>query len=495
MHGADTGGRGPAEPVPGASTAFKLLFAINLFNYIDRQVLSAVLPRIERDGAIIGLDDANPQFKLGLLTSAFMVAYVIFSPLFGWLDGRGARRWVILGAGVTVWSLASGGSGLASGYWVLFATRCLIGIGEAAYAPVASAMLSDLYPKEQRGKVLAGFNLAIPVGSALGFLIGGFVGDLAKDWRPVFWCTSAGFFLGLLCFWMTEPPRPAPTPGETARPGYWAVVKLLMRNRSFALCCLGMTAVTFVTGGVAVWVPTYVFQREGRFLVDDEALAKLAKDSVPPEVVDKFRPLDDGRSRTYPEMKAEVLDRLGKDAKRYSGRVYEATTAKGSPTLGGVNFKFGAILVLGGIAATVTGAWLGEKLRRKGVKGAYFLVSGAGALFSLPFFLGMTYAPFPLAWAWTFLAIFGLFLYTGPANTILANVVTSRVRATAIAINILIIHALGDMISPPIIGAIADASSLQTAFALTSSVILVGGVLWVWGARYLDDDTAKAEAA
>jgi predicted MFS family arabinose efflux permease len=121
-------------------------------------------------------------------------------------------------------------------------------------------------------------------------------------------------------------------------------------------------------------------------------------------------------------------------------------------------------------------------------------VCGGGAAFGLPCFLVMLYTPLPVAWGCAFLAIFGLFLYTGPGNVILANVVRSEVRATAFAINILVIHALGDAISPTLIGAVADQSSLQTAFALTSAMIAVGAVLWLWGVRYLDDDTTAAEA-
>ena len=149
----------------------------------------------------------------------------------------------------------------------------------------------------------------------------------------------------------------------------------------------------------------------------------------------------------------------------------------------------------GGIAATAIGAWLGEKWRKGGVGGAYFLVSAAGAAFAVPCFIALLYTPLPLSWLFVVLAIFGLFLYTGPGNTILANVVSSDVRGTAFAINVLVIHALGDVISPPLIGAVADATSLQTAFALTTAMIALGAVLWFWGIRYLDEDTANAEAS
>ena len=108
-HGWPPGG----VAVPHANRYLALLIAINLFNYIDRQVLSAVLPRMQLDGTLFAPGDPNAQLKVGLLTSAFMAAYMICSPIFGWLDSRRARRWIILGVGVTLWSIASGASGLA----------------------------------------------------------------------------------------------------------------------------------------------------------------------------------------------------------------------------------------------------------------------------------------------------------------------------------------------------------------------------------------------
>src|SRR5215212_4454158 len=103
MPGMPPGGAGPREPVPGAKSALLLLLAINLFNYIDRQVLSAVLPTLQLDAALFDPTDPNLNFKLGLLTSAFLVTYTLFSPLFGWLGDRGSR-WPLVGIAVVVWS-------------------------------------------------------------------------------------------------------------------------------------------------------------------------------------------------------------------------------------------------------------------------------------------------------------------------------------------------------------------------------------------------------
>lgn len=489
-------GRGP---VPGAGYALALLLAINLFNYIDRQVLSAVLPKLQLDAALFDPTDRLLNFKLGLLTSAFLVTYTLFSPAFGWFGDRG-RRWVLVGAAVIAWSLASGGSGLAVTYLMLLLTRCLVGIGEAAYGPVAPSMLSDMYPVADRGKVMARFYLAIPVGSALGFVVGGAVAD-AFGWRWAFLVVVLpGLVLGVLCFFMREPLRPAPVAGA-AQPGYWDVVKTLVRIRSFVLCCLGMTATTFMLGGVAAWAPTYIFQREARFVLSDEVVGKLeslrttgGERVVPAEVTDPLRGAVGDREYRFPELKSLLEERLGRDRLRqYGERVYDAATAPNSATVTGVNIVFGAIVVLSGLGATLLGGVAGDRLRARGVRGAYFKVAGWGTLLSWPFFVLMLFVPFPYAWVSLFVAVFGLFFNTGPANTILANVTRSEIRATAFAVNILVIHMLGDVISPPLIGLTADVSSLHTAFLITSLMILVGGGLWVLGARYLDADTQRAE--
>lgn len=120
----------PEEPAQttnsGAYSALILLFVINLFNYIDRQVLSAVLPYLQIDAALFRPGDPNLKFKLGLLTSAFLVSYTLLSPVFGWFGNMG-RRWLIIGIGVCVWSLASGGSGLAISYFMLLLTHAWSG--------------------------------------------------------------------------------------------------------------------------------------------------------------------------------------------------------------------------------------------------------------------------------------------------------------------------------------------------------------------------------
>jgi MFS transporter, Spinster family, sphingosine-1-phosphate transporter len=435
------------DPLPGARAALLLLLSINLFNYIDRQVLAAVVPEIRQEffgpeGRLGGpiqavIDRLKPLFGsnpdnllLGLAAMAFMVTYMVAAPLFGWLAER-VSRWLLVGTGVILWSLASGATGWASTFEILLLTRCLVGIGEAAYGPVAPDMISDLYPVQIRGRVLAWFYMAIPVGSALGYVLGGQVAASALGWRWAFYLViPPGILLGMLCFFMREPSRGQADldPTNQPRPARWRDYGILLRTPSYVLNTLGMTAMTFALGGFGFWMPAYIHE---------------------------FRGVD------------------------YGGV--------------SVSLVFGAVIVIAGLGATLLGGIVGDLLKPR-YPGSYFLVSGTAMLVGFPFSLAMLYVPFPWAWVFIFLACFCLFFNTGPTNTILANVTHPAIRASAFALNILVIHAFGDVISPLVMGAITDANAknMDVAFKFVSAMILLSGVLWLCGTRFLARDTALA---
>jgi MFS family permease len=434
-------------PLPGARAALILLLAINLFNYLDRQVLAAVVPNIRAElfspakSQAASEDQSLPMrfvhwlqgafglgdnALIGSLQMVFIFSYMIFAPIFGVLAER-RSRWVLVGIGVILWSLASGASGVARNFGVLFFTRCFVGIGEGGYGPVAPTMISDLYPVKVRGSVLAWFYMAIPVGGALGYVLGGLV-DSALGWRWAFYLVvPPGVLLGLWCFFMRDPPRgQADATTASDRRPRWRDRAVLLKTPSYILDTMGMAAMTFAVGGIAFWMPDYIFAK-----------------------------------------------------------------CEGQMTLAAVNIIFGAIVVVSGLAATLLGGIAGDRLRPR-FPGSYFLVSGAAMLVAFPLVYLVTVTPFPLAWVLVFGGVFCLFFNTGPTNTILANVTHPSVRASGFAINILIIHALGDAISPLVMGAINDSSSMDTAIQAVSVVILAGGLLWLWGARYLEEDTARA---
>jgi MFS transporter, Spinster family, sphingosine-1-phosphate transporter len=429
-----------AVPAKGARSALLLLLTINLFNYIDRYVLAAVEPEIRKHFFAEAADpsrSAKEQMmaamaKTGSLATAFLVSYMIAAPVFGWLATR-MSRWVLVGLSVAIWSLASGASGLAMTFGILVLTRCFVGIGEAGYGPSAPTIIADLFPVEKRGAKLAWFYMAIPVGSALGYVLGGAV-STHWGWRwPFYLVVPPGIALAVWAFMMRK--KLPSTPGQSAAPDSSAPDKPkagikdylgILKIRSYLFATAGMAAMTFAIGGFSFWMPAY--------LVDSAHAGDLQK----------------------------------------------------------VNLYFGAITVVAGITATLAGGWLGDYLRRY-TGGSYFIVSAAGMLLGTLFIVLMMHTPFPMAWVWLFLAVFFLFLNTGPSNTILANVTSPAVRASAFALNILIIHALGDAISPPILGAIIGGVSWNAALYVVCGTMVLAAVLWLAGTPHLARDTAKVE--
>ena len=409
------------KSVSGARTALFLLLGINLFNYIDRQILAALEPDIR--ATFFAPGDVNAMWKTGLLGDAFFVTYMISAPVLGLLADR-ISRWIIVGSAVILWSLASGGSGLATTFAILFATRIFVGIGEGGYGPAAPTILADLFPIDIRGRVMAIFYTAIPVGSALGYVIGGVVGA-HLGWRWAFYLvTLPGLLLGLLCFWQRDPRVSGHhLVQESARRGIGDYLKLF-RTRSYLINCVAQTLMTFVMGGLGFWAAAYL---------------------------------------------------------RYRNQ---------SPDVGMT--IFGLIMVVAGLVSTLLGGIIADRLRSR-FAGSYFWVSGIGMLIACPLFVATLYIPFPAAWITMFLAIFFLFLNTGPSNTALANVSLPAVRATAFAANIFVIHAFGDVQAFWLLGYIGGHANMHVAFLFVSAIIFASGVTWLFGVKYLPADTAAIE--
>ena len=414
---------GMKRSINGAHPALLLLLGINLFNYIDRQILAALEPDIR--ASFFATGDVNAMTKTGLLGDAFFVTYMISAPILGFLADR-ISRWIIVGSAVILWSLASGGSGLAATFAILFATRICVGIGEGGYGPAAPTILSDVYPIETRGRVMAIFYTAIPVGSALGYVIGGLIGA-HFGWRWAFYLVAPpGLLLGLLCFWQRDPRVVAHHVVQESPRRRLADYLRLFRTRSYLINCVAQTLMTFVTGGLGFWVPAYL---------------------------------------RYRNQSSDV----------------------------GMTI-FGLITVVAGLASTLLGGVIADKLRLR-FAGSYFWVSGIGMLIACPMFVVTLYIPFPAAWITMSLAIFFLFLNTGPSNTALANVSLPAVRATAFAANIFVIHALGDVQAFWLLGYIGGHANMHVAFLFVSGIIFVSGLAWLIGVKYLPADTAAVENA
>ncbi|HVH68190.1 MAG TPA: MFS transporter [Gemmatimonadales bacterium] len=239
------------------STALAVLTAINLFNYLDRWVVAAVAESIKRS-------ELRPSdTELGLLATGMLVVYTVTAPLFGRLgDTRGRPR--LLAFGVALWSVATALGGVAKSFAGLLVARAAVGVGEAAYGTISPSLLADYFPRSRRGRVFAVFFTAIPVGSALGYVVGGLM-DHLFGWRRAFFVAGVpGLLLALLALSLDDPPRgrkdeaPAPAPIGTG-----AAFAALARNRRYVLTVLGYAAYTFALGGIAYWMPAFLERIRG----------------------------------------------------------------------------------------------------------------------------------------------------------------------------------------------------------------------------------------
>ena len=229
-----------------------VLTVLNFLNYVDRYVIAAVLALMKRDPIFAGVSDA----QLGALQTAFLGVYMIVSPLAGLLGRRVPRKFLVA-AGVGIWSLATVASGLSRSFDELLITRALIGFGEAGYATVAPAILSDLFARERRNRVLSIFYLATPVGSAMGFLVGGLVAQRA-GWRPAFFVAGApGLLFAAMALFIVEPKRGAHDAAPATRSSLGEGLRSLA-NRDFMIVTAGSTLMVFAVGGIAFWMPTFL---------------------------------------------------------------------------------------------------------------------------------------------------------------------------------------------------------------------------------------------
>jgi MFS family permease len=406
-----------------------VLTAINLLNYLDRYV---VPPLVEDLKVTMHLSDT----QLGFLVPAFMLVYMLAAPLFGALGDRGSRTRPIA-IGVFVWSLATLLSGLANSYGQLLAGRALVGIGEAACVAIAPALLADLFAADRRGRVLSVLNMAIPVGSALGYIVGGAVGH-HFGWRAAFFVAGVpGLLLALAVLRLPDPPRgsqdasPVAAGSNHGAPGVQGAIGVylsLLRRAPYMLVVLGYAAYTFALGGLAFWMPAFL-----------------------------------ERVRGVPRV--------------------TATTG------------FGAIVVVTGFVGTFAGGWLGDYFL-KSSRQAYLWFSGVVTLLAAPVaLLALTASAPQLYFPAIVAAELLLFMSTGPINAAIVNIVSPFERASAVALSMFMIHLLGDVPSPPLIGHFSEISSLGRAVLIVPVAIAVGGVIWLFSARANGRVTVPVPAA
>jgi MFS family permease len=363
--------------------------------------------------------------RMGALTTALFFTYMCTAPLTGWLGDRFSRKPLIV-AGATLWSLATLFTYFVHDYWSMYFRHALVGVGEATFGIFAPAVLSDYFPAKERNRIFSIFYLAIPVGAALGFLTGGQLGS-RFGWR-------APFFVAAI-------------PGLLVAAAYWIFAGEPVRGGSDAEGGSSVPEKTAPTPGEIRKNALGLFSNPG-YLCATLGMAMLVFtmggiSTWMPTFLHRFAGMDVGKAGTV----------------------------------------LGAITVVDGLAGTIAGGWLAQRWLRRDRR-ALYLLSAWSVIATLPLAALVFFGPVKWAVPALFAAEFFLFLNTGPLNAAIVNSVSAAVRSSAIALNLFLIHFLGDTFSPQIIGAISDRSDMRMGLGLTLVTLIVSGVLLFAGARF-----------
>jgi MFS family permease len=405
------------------TAALATLTGLNALNYLDRYIAAATLPLIL---AGLAISDAAG----GLLQSAFIITYALACPVGGWLGDRQSRM-RLAGAGVLVWSVATVASGLAPTYAWLLIARAVTGVGEATYAVVTPSLLSDHYPPERRARVLGVFYAAIPVGTALGYVAGGVIGE-PFGWRAAFFVAGApGAALAFLLLGLSEPARGQldPSTVQASTPlAFGPSLRALAARRSYVVNTIAQVIYTFALGGLATWMPTY-FVRE----------------------------------RSLP--------------------------------LGAAASTFGVLLVVAGFAGTFIGGALSDRLAERWLGAAFAVSGWSltiSLVFTLFAVLSPIPAVF---WPAMFATLVLLFINIGPLNAAMANVLPADLRARGFAVATMVMHLLGDAASPWLIGLASDRIGLTIPVLTAGCLLAVSGLVLLAARASLEGDLRRMAQA
>ena len=404
------------------------MVGINFLNYMDRYVAAVAAPLIQKE---FGLSNT----EVGLLASAFLLVYAVAALPFGYWADRGVRRTVV-GIGVAIWSIATLFTGFARNFFQLFLSRAVLGIGEASYYPAGTSLLSDYFPKDQRGRVMSIWGVGSTIGIAVGFAGGGYIAD-KFGWRDAFFFAAIpGILFALLAFGLREPLRGSvegrgPALRQTRDANLRTFLNLI-RIPTLRATILSQTALYFVLASNAFWLPTLLVRR---------------------------------------------FDLSVSQAGLFAG----------------------IVLVLGGLIGTLAGGWIADRLAAKN-PAAYLQVGIVGFLIGAVFIVislvaPLNIGPIPIFVPAFLITVIALYLNAGPFTAVAQNVVSPALRASCVTMLLFVAHVFGDSHSTFDVGFLADRlGSLQSALLITSPTLLIlAAIFAATGLRSVKPDTQAME--
>lgn len=423
--------------------ALLILLGAYMLSYLDRQVLTILADPIKRD---LHLAD----WQIGIVSGlAFAIFYTGLGLPIAHLAGR-RNRPAIISISMLTWSAFTILCGRAEGFLTLAAARTGVGIGEAGCTPTAHSLISDYVPRERRASALATFTLGIPIGSLLGFSLGGVIAD-AYGWRIAFLVAGApGVLLAIIAWLFLREPRSSLSTSVTAShntaPAFSETIRELATKRAFWYTAMATAAVTFVGYGQSAFIPSF-------FL------------------------------RTYrPELQA-TAQTFGLNA------------------AGLVGIVLGVLQGAGGFLGTLAGGWLADKAQRRSVR-YYGIIPAVACIVVFPLYCLAFLMPSPL-WGLGFngVGVMILSLWYAPVFTTAQSVVEPRGRATASAVLFLTYSIIGLGLGPLGLGLLSDwissgfdigpVEGLRWSLVLSNIGLLIAVPLYWLASRSMERDVVS----
>ncbi|MCI5047055.1 MAG: MFS transporter [Aquisalinus sp.] len=431
---------------PVTSSAYRayvlfILVVVYTFNFIDRQIVGILAIPIKEE---LGLSDIQLSLMGGL---AFALFYTFLGIPIAALADRKSRTWIMTIA-LSVWSAMTALCGLAQNFLQLFLARLGVGVGEAGGVAPAYSLISDYFPPNQRARALSVYSFGIPIGSALGIILGGILTDII-GWRSAFIIVGV---LGLLLapifrLTMREPKRGQydPPSAKVEPAPFREVVDLLLQKRSFWLLSIGAASSSMMGYGLIFWLPSFFVRSFGEAL--PEFMSFIPSFLLPAE-----------------------------------------------PTqLSYAAYFYGTILFVGGLIGIWAGGFLADKFGQRS-KAAYALIPAWAFVATIPFFLIGVLTNELLFVFLSFIVIQALVLaWLGPVLSAFQHLVPPNMRATASAIFLFINNLIGIGLGNLAIGVISDSLSATMGDESLRYAILCGVVFYILAALFLFMTASRLE--